>query len=202
MEPRIFTLLGISPKSSAEAISQAYWSRVRTLRGAGARDLEAARAIDELNDAYQRYSRTEAFAPRPKPQPSPWPRRVFTGALVVVLIAGGIEALQYRGDIADAGSSAARRAQTASDRGINWVQEQFATPTPTVRFYRIGDTGGTGVWLRLAPSYDARGTVLLRDGAPLAATGDQATVAGERWLRVRTPAAADGWISERWLTAP
>jgi hypothetical protein len=119
-----------------------------------------------------------------------------------VLVAGTVEAIQYRNEIAGAGTQAAHRANAAGDRGVTWVQQQLATPTPTVRFMRVGNTGGTGAWVRVAPSYDAARVVLLRDGDPLAATGDQATVAGQRWLRIRTPAGSDGWISEEWLGAP
>ena len=203
MEPELHRLLGLPAHSHADTMNSAYWAYARALSAAQDRDLGAGKRLDELNAAYERWSKTVAL-PRPRTvrTKARWAGRLFAAGLTAGLVALGVTALVFRETLAETGSAASDHVQSLSSDGIDRIRALVETPTPAVRFYLVGNTGGDGALLREAPADNARGIAGLKDGDAVAAIGDHADVAGQTWLRVRTPRGAEGWISKRWLVVP
>ncbi|MBF6599771.1 MAG: J domain-containing protein [Dehalococcoidia bacterium] len=197
---RIFSLLGLAPDASGDDISAAYWSRARVLRAAD--ETGALAELDDLNAAYQTYTRELARRP---PRSARLPRRRYWKAALVALCVLGVAvgASIYRDVVADAGAGGTARAQDVGAQAVDWLRTRFATPTPGARFLLVGRTNGEGAYLRVAPGYAAApAAAALPDGTGVAVLGQRASVDGETWQRVRAAGGAEGWISERWLARP
>ena len=203
MEDEFYRMLGLPAHAHADTVTSAYWAYARALGAARDRDPNAGKQLDELNDAYERWSKAAA---RPRPRTvrakARWAGRLFGAGLAAGMVALGATSFFFRNTLAETGGAASEHVQSLSSGGIDRLRSLVATPTPAVRFYIVGNTDGTGALLRDAPAYTARGVAALADGAGVAATGDHAEVAGEMWLHVRTSSGVEGWISDRWLLAP
>jgi len=72
-----------------------------------------------------------------------------------------------------------------------------STPTPAPT-YRVGNTGGDGVFLRRTPHLGDR-WIAWRDGTPMVPVGGEADSDGEHWIQVRDPRGNVGWVPVRYL---
>jgi hypothetical protein len=73
------------------------------------------------------------------------------------------------------------------------------TPVPTVEFFQIGNTGGTGAFIRREPRANAPGIVALRDGLPVKVVGPDETVNGRVWRNVEDRNGNRGWTPRDYL---
>ena len=203
MDEELFRMLGLPAHAHADTVTSAYWAYARALGAARDHDPGAAKKLDALNGAYERWSKSVALPRPPKVrQKARWAGRLVAAGVASGLLALGVTAFLFRETLADTGGAAGTQVESLSSEGLDRLRSLVATPTPTARFYVVANTGGDGVLVREAPGYDARGIFALHDGAGVAATGDHADVAGETWLRVQTSSGVEGWISSRWLAAP
>lgn len=195
-----FAILQIAPTSDERAIDAAYWRRARELAAAQSGDPAAASELEQLNEAYH-----GLLGEGPRPQ-SQQPRglqvrRIFTAAsLMVIVLSGAVAALSFRSAIADLGSDSTSRAARLTDDAANWLRSFNAPQTPTAHFVVVANTGEEGAFIRIWPSYDARGIVAVPDGTGLVATGEEVQAGTENWAHVRDARGRDGWISRRWLS--
>ncbi len=85
------------------------------------------------------------------------------------------------------------------------IREPTATPEPTVtpepapEFMQIGNTGGTGAFIRREPRTGAPGIVALRDGLPVRIVGPEQVVDGRIWMNVEDRNGNRGWTPREYL---
>jgi SH3-like domain-containing protein len=72
------------------------------------------------------------------------------------------------------------------------------TATPLPRF-RVGNTGGEGVYVRREPRQDAERVKAWPDGTVMTALGAPTQTAGEWWERVRDPDGNEGHVKTQYL---
>lgn len=75
------------------------------------------------------------------------------------------------------------------------------TPTPFLRRGLIVDTGGSGAYLREAPTLSSEDLLILSDGAIVIIDDDFDPVDAEgiKWVRVFTPQGDEGWVADWFL---
>ena len=73
------------------------------------------------------------------------------------------------------------------------------SPPARDEFVRIGNTGGTGAFIRREPRAGAPGIVAYRDGIILRVVGDDVTVGGRLWRQVQDIQGNLGWTPAEYL---
>jgi Na+-transporting methylmalonyl-CoA/oxaloacetate decarboxylase gamma subunit len=74
-----------------------------------------------------------------------------------------------------------------------------ATPEPQTDFVQVGNTGGTGAFIRREPRAGAPGIVAHRDGTVLRVVGPDELVAGRSWRHVEDRNGNRGWTPREYL---
>jgi hypothetical protein len=74
-----------------------------------------------------------------------------------------------------------------------------AQSTPQVEFVQVGNTGGTGAFIRREARTGAAGIVAHRDGTPLRVIGTDEVVSGRIWRNVEDRAGNRGWMPRDYL---
>jgi hypothetical protein len=199
-----FAVLGIHATNDGTAIEEAYWRRARALAAARNRDPEAAAELEVLNEAYRLLmARPAVRPPRRVSTRGLWAKRAVTWAMFgAVALATAVVLYSFRSDLADATDEGLVRAEEITDDAKEWLESLGEPEVSSAQFFVVGNTGGQGAFLRVAPGYDAAGIIVHPDGAGVAGLGDEAMVGEEKWLRVRDPQGREGWISARWLIGP
>ena len=77
--------------------------------------------------------------------------------------------------------------------------ELTPTPEPLPDFLQIGNTGGTGAFIRREPRQGAPGIVALRDGLPVRVVGPEEIVEGRSWINVQDRNGNRGWTPREYL---
>ncbi len=77
--------------------------------------------------------------------------------------------------------------------------ELTTTPESLPEFLQIGNTGGSGAFIRREPRQGSPGIVALRDGLPVRVIGPEEIVDGRGWINVEDRNANRGWTPREYL---
>ena len=85
----------------------------------------------------------------------------------------------------------------SSDDDLAAPSEQ--EPSAPQEFFRIGNTGGVGAFIRRDPQPNAPGLVALRDGSVVKVVGADTTITGRVWRNVEDQRGNRGWTPAEYL---
>lgn len=125
---------------------------------------------------------------------------IGSAVLVLALIAVGALLLSERSIASGTRIHSTEVPAEATDTAGEVPQAPDATDSAEVppgvttpEFVRIGNTGGTGAFIRSEPRTDAPGIVAKRDGTVLEVVGPDIVTAGRTWKHVQDQQGNDGW---------
>jgi hypothetical protein len=138
---------------------------------------------------------------------------VFVAIAIVILLLALITALRSRTDGEDAVETPSfttieAEAEPTEDLGLvaeptltpePTVITPVAVPTPQVEFVQVGNTGGTGAFIRREARTGSVGIIAHRDGTVLRVIGSDEVANGRVWRNVEDRAGNRGWMPRDYL---